>query len=157
MISIANTSVDSPSTGVYLSLKGVVYANNSFVTVTEIGEGDDSLKCITDHLRCCRNFRLGEWYFPNGSAVPIPQFATSFYRLRSDGYVYLNRLNSNITHPVGQFCCVLPDATNTYRTLCINLSKYANHEIHKTLHIKILPTACSLICFSTPSVCQDYQ
>ena len=121
-----DTSVDSPSTGVYLSLKGVVYANNGFVAVTEIGEGDDSLKCITDHLHCCRarDFRFGEWYFPNGSAVPIPHSATSFYRLRSDGYIYLNRLNSSITHPVGQFCCELPDATYTYQTLRINLSKY---------------------------------
>ena len=126
----------SPSTGVYLFLKGVVYANNSFVTVTGIGEGDDSLKCITDHLRCCRDVGLGEWYFPNGNMVPIPHSATSFYRLRSDGYVYLNRLN--ITHPVGQFCCVLPDATEIYQTLCVNLSKYAN-EMHKPLHIKFCP------------------
>ena len=133
-----NTSIDFPSTGVYLSLKGVVYANNSFVTVTEIGEGDDSLKCMTDHLHCCHDVRLGEWYFPNGSMVPIPYTATSFYRLRSGGYVYLNRLNSNITHPVGKFCCVLPDTTDIYQTLCVNLSKYAN-KMHKPLHIKFCP------------------
>ena len=108
----------------YLSLKGEVYANNSFVTVTEIGEGGNSMKCITDRMHCCRRYdRLGEWYFPNGSSVPIPYAATSFYRLRSDGYIYLNRLNSNITDPIGQFCCVLPDATNVYQTLCINLGK----------------------------------
>ena len=107
----------------YLSLKGVVYDNNSFVTITEIGEGGDSIKCISDRMCCCHSPRFGEWYFPNGSAVPIPFDATSFYSLQSDGFVDLNRLNSNITRPVGQFCCVLPDATDVYQTLCINLSK----------------------------------
>lgn len=36
-------------TGVHLSLKGAVYANNSLITVTEIGDGyesDNLVKCI---------------------------------------------------------------------------------------------------------------
>ena len=82
-------------------------------------------------MPCCRSspFRVGRWYFPDGSEVPIPDAGASFYRLRSDyGYVYLNRLNSDITHPVGQFCCVVSDATDVYQTLCINISKFYNFK-----------------------------
>ena len=115
--------------GVYLSLKGVVYANNSIITVTEIGSGsDNSVKYITDKTPCCASFpfRFGWWYFPDRSEVPQEGDATSFYRGRSNaGTVYLNRLNSDITHPVGEFCCVVPDATNVNQTLCINISKCA--------------------------------
>ena len=63
--------------GVYLSLKGVVYANNSVISITEIGETNpdtnlnEGLQCITDRVPCCRStFRAGEWYFPNGTMVP---------------------------------------------------------------------------------------
>ena len=105
----------------------MVYANNSLVTVTEIGEGDDSMKCITDRKPCCgtQPFRVGEWYFPNGSRVPIPGDGTSFYRLRSDdGYVYLNHRNFDIARPTGLFCCVVPDATDVSQTLCVNISTF---------------------------------
>ena len=103
-----------------------MYANNSLIIVTDIEEGGDSMKCLTDRRPCCRRPGIGEWYFPNGTAVPIPYAAaTSFYRLRSsEGYVYLNRLNSDITHPVGRFCCVVPDALDVIQTLCINISKF---------------------------------
>ena len=47
--------------GVYLSLKGSVYANNSVIIITEIGAESDpdtatneALQCITDRRPCCR-------------------------------------------------------------------------------------------------------
>ena len=113
--------------GVYLSLKGVVCANNSLVTMNEIGRKDDSIKCITDKKPCCTSpFRVGQWLFPDRNVVPIAAApATSFYRYRSDvGGIYLNRLNSDITDPTGQFCCMVPDATDEIQTLCINISKF---------------------------------
>lgn len=52
---------------------------------------------------------------------------TSFYRRRSDeGFVYLNRRASDITHPIGQFCCAVPDAVGVIQTLCIIISMLAN-------------------------------
>ena len=104
-----------------------MYPNNSLISVREIGHGlgeghesENSLKCITDWMPCCAGlpFRVGWWYFPDGSEVPPPSVARHFYRLRSDnGYVYLNR------HPlVGQFCCAVPaDATDDIQTFCINI------------------------------------
>ena len=82
------------------------------------------LQCVTDRKLCCDTTpnRFGEWYFPNGT---IPGYATSYYRLRGDdGTINLNRLTSDVTHPTGQFCCVVPDATDIYQTLCINISKF---------------------------------
>lgn len=74
-------------TGVYLSLKGTVLPNSTAVVSTDIGSREgrdyDALQCITDKKTCCRS-PYGEWLFPNGTFVPKPAGATTFYRLRSD-------------------------------------------------------------------------
>ena len=115
--------------GVYLSLKGVVYPNNSRILITEIGPTNTSppnsgVQCITDRMPCCgtKPNRAGEWFFPNGSVVPIQSIATTFHRTRGDdGTVNLNRLSSDVMVPTGRFCCVLPDATSTEVTVCANI------------------------------------
>lgn len=120
-----------PFIGVYLSLKGVVYANNSVIVITEIGESDHdtavngALQCVTDRRPCCFTgpYRVGEWFFPNRSIVSVRSFLSSFYRSRSDdGVINLNRVNANITSPVGQFCCQVPDSANVLQTLCAIIS-----------------------------------
>ena len=112
--------------GVYLSLKGEVYANNSVISITEIEQTDTSanngLQCITDRRPCCKINRAGEWFFPNGSVVPTQGVATTYYRNRGDdGTVNLNRVNSDVTMPTGEFCCVVTDATDAVQTLCVNI------------------------------------
>ena len=118
--------------GVYVSLKGVVYANNSVIPITEIGETDDTsntgLQCITDRSPCCQTQpnRFGVWYFPDGmTTVPGPiQNPTTFGRTRGDdGTVNLNRVNANIMMPTGLFCCVVPDATEVDQTVCANIGE----------------------------------
>ena len=103
--------------GIYLSLRGVVNANNSVIPITEIRETNTSmsppqnsnngLQCITDRMPCCRfGHRAGEWFFPNGTMVPEGSGPT-FYRNRGrdDGTVNLNRVNTNVMSPTGLFCC----------------------------------------------------
>ena len=128
--------------GIYLSLRGTVYdINNSAIQITEIGETDtdtmppppnsiNGLQCITDRMPCCGTYgsRAGEWYFPNGTHVPVlgtektGDKATSFYRNRGDdGTVNLNRLNANVIIPTGLFCCMVPDALNVTQSLCANI------------------------------------
>ena len=116
--------------GVFFSLKGVVYANNSSVIpITEIGETNDTsntgLQCITDRRPCCGSppHRFGVWYFPGGmTTVPTQGGATSFYRNRGDdGTVNLNRLNANVMMPTGLFCCVVPDVNDDMQTVCANI------------------------------------
>ena len=122
-------------TGVYLSLKGTVYANNSVINITEIGETDTSispppnsnngLQCIADRMPCCRfgGGQVGEWFFPDGTMVPGGS-GSAFYRNRGyndDGTVNLNRANTNVIMPTGLFCCEVPDATGIVQWACVNV------------------------------------
>jgi hypothetical protein len=115
-------------TGVYLSLKGTFYANNSAIPIAEIGQTttvpNTGLQCITDRMPCCRSQgRAGEWLFSNGTTVPGPnQSPTTFYRNREDdGTVNLNR--RNVFMPIGLFCCKVPDAQDVMQRLCATISE----------------------------------
>ena len=83
----------------------------------------------SDRVPCCRSaFRAGEWYFPNGTMVPVESptaSPTTFYRNRGrdDGTVNLNRVNTEVMSPTGLFCCVVPDATDVMQTVCANISE----------------------------------
>ena len=105
---------------------GTQYPNNSILNIEDVGEGDRALACQTDKRPCCRTppYRFGQWYYPNGSRVPIYGVGAPFYRNRSDeGIVRLNQRNQyrEADYSTGLFCCVLPDAINITHTLCIGL------------------------------------
>ena len=126
-------------TGVYLSLNGKIYANNSVISITEIGETDittipptlnsnNALQCITDKSPCCATqSRAGEWFFPNKTIVPIEGNAMmTFYRNRGDdGTINLNRFNASVLSPTGLFCCEVPDAERVNQTACVTIGKQA--------------------------------
>ena len=123
--------------GVYLSLKRVVYSNNSVIYITEIGETNpdtnlnNGLQCITDRMPCCRSLavRAGEWYMytPQRTIVPGPSLSVNFYRSRgyNDGTVNLNR-NSGAMMPTGLFCCEVPNAAGDNEILCVYIGKRLN-------------------------------
>ena len=114
------------SSGVYLVLRGVFIANNSNSNIRDIGDSPNGvLQCITDKIPCCsQNPRRGEWYLPNGALVQGTESSTVFYRNRGDsGEVSLNR-PTNVTSPTGQFCCEVPDVTDTNQTLCVNIGEF---------------------------------
>ena len=80
---------------------------------TDIGEGDAALQCTTDSTTCCSNIaserRAGDFYFPNGSMVPIMAVAfRGYYRNRASQLIRLNRQSNGVT--TGQFRCSVPDA-----------------------------------------------
>ena len=114
-------------TGVYLSLKGVVYANNSVIPITEIGETSNTrLQCITDKMPCCgKPNKFGEWLLPGGANVPIKASGKPFYRNRGNyGKINLNLRNvttDNVMIRTGLFCCVVPDANGDMQTVCANI------------------------------------
>ena len=127
-----NKSDNQTCSGVYLSLYGVVYANNSIIPITEIGSmtwsyyyttSNNGLQCITDRMPCCfYEGRAGEWFFPDGRRVPFGAGATTFFRNRGDdGTVNLNRLNTSIMSPTGLFCCEVPDASGATQKICANI------------------------------------
>ena len=120
----------------------MVYANNSAIQITEIGEtntamppppnSNNGLQCITDRMPCCaaQSNRFGEWYFPDEVTVPpIVGAPTTFYRNRGDdGTVNLNRLNTNIIRPTGLFCCEVSDASGRTQRVCANIGELISHE-----------------------------
>ena len=112
-------------TGVYLSLKEKVYANNSIVSITDIGTDQDAaFQCITDRMPCC-SYYYGEWYFPNESVVYHHNHNMIFYRATgNNGRVSLIRASPDVMSPTGQFCCVVPDAAGINKSACINVCKY---------------------------------
>ena len=112
----------------YFTLGDEPYRNGDNILITEIGEGDDgALLCVTDLIQCCRGVdtpsvggALGQWLYPNGSFVQVNDSGDDFYRDRGPSVVRLHRRN-NVMSPIGQFCCVVPDATSVNRTTCISI------------------------------------
>ena len=92
---------------------------------TDIGEDDAALQCTTDSITCCSNNvperRAGEFYFPDGSVVPIMGMAFSgYYRNRRSQLIQLNRQSNGVT--TGQFHCSIPDAHENTVDLFIYIS-----------------------------------
>ena len=113
--------------GVYLSLNGLVIANNSdiFQGFTIIGDRDDeALLCFTDlhqfgnHNESERH--IGRWYFPNGSAAGT---SGDIYMSRDHGVVRLHRRN-DVVMPTGVYHCQISDSTLIKHDLYVRLYSY---------------------------------
>ena len=111
--------------GVRFQLNGQSYGNDSEVLLTDIGDGDSALLCLTDNTQCCNVAGLGplgEWYFPDGTPVVNgTNQSRSIYRNRGPSVVRLNRRN-NATSPTGVYRCEVPDASGTIQNIYITLS-----------------------------------
>ena len=112
--------------GVFFSSRSSFINTNGNILNTDIGEGDcGALLCYTDLNECCHdsntsNGALGQWFYPNGSAVGIWNSGQDFYVDRGPSVVRLNR-RINATSTTGLFCCVVPDATSTKTRICITV------------------------------------
>ena len=104
-----------PDAGVWFSLNGKTYQNNSCVALEDIGEGDDALLCMTNLTVCCRSPSLGNWFFPNGTRVVRTR---DVYRTRGQSVVRLNRIRGGVA---GIYRCEIPDAINVTQTIYIRL------------------------------------
>ena len=101
---------------------GQIYANNSVLSLSSVGEGDSALICRTNNSECCDTppNRYGDFYYPSGTKVPINKFRHGFYRNRGYQEVYLNK-RSGITTPVGVFRCQIPDSNGSMQNIYITL------------------------------------
>jgi hypothetical protein len=106
--------------GVYIQLNGQVVEGNGSVNISDIGENDTAILCMTDKEGCCgiHPGRAGEWYYPNTSRIGTKGSDEDFYRDRGEGVVRLNRRN-NATMPTGLFCCEIPDMNDVMQRICI--------------------------------------
>ena len=85
----------------------------------QFGDDNNPLLCLTDLTTCCRrgdtNSRgaLGDWFFPNGTAVPNMiieevnnvDIIWKFYRNRGPGVVRMHRREDGVD---GIYHCVIP-------------------------------------------------
>ena len=115
-----------PCEGVRFSLNGTTYQNNSIVTLEDIGEGDNALRCITDLTACCQppytdsigQQALGNWWFPNGSRFPSSGVRWDFHRTRGQSAILLQRSRNG---EEGIYSCTIPDAMNITQTIYIGV------------------------------------
>ena len=112
--------------GVGFLLNGVLYGNNSIVTLDEIGEDSAALFCLTNKTDCCRMKDtaagvggIGEWFFPNGNQVNNNGSGDNIYTFRGPSFVRLQRRNNAQT--TGVFRCEVPDASGTNQQLYIGV------------------------------------
>ena len=134
------TAISSP--GVWLSLGGLLYSNNSAIELREIfespGDGGQSLMCVTSRRPCCRTppDRFGEWFYPNGSSVSINGSGNSFFRDRGDdGTVRLHRRGiASLSAAIGQYCCEIPNANDITHHLCMHFSKFRSQSHYCTFN-----------------------
>ena len=112
----------TPIRPVGLSLKfmlgGKTYLNNTIVLMSDIGEDNNALLCMTDKSDCCSN-PIGEFYYPNNSAVGYSQ-ENLLYRNRGPQVVRLNRRNNDLS-PTGVYRCQIPDSSGSMQSIYINI------------------------------------
>ena len=104
------------------------YGNNSALVLTDIGEGDNALICLSDSTQCCRgadnpcgdNTPLGNWYFPDGSVIRNSEIGGGIYMDRGASVVRLNRRN-NVQSPGGVYRCEVVDARGNTQTILVDL------------------------------------
>ena len=125
---------------VWFSLRGIVYQNNSLVTLEDIGEGDDALLCLTNQTACCRHpytgekkNALGNWFFPNGTRVPsevaneTSREEWDIYRTRCQMVVRMHRRRGGVE---GIYRCEIPDTFGFTQTIYIGVYSASTGEWH---------------------------
>ncbi len=91
--------------------------------MSDIGEADNALLCVTEYEDCCnaQTTVAGEFYYPDESPVKVRASGDSLYRNRGDQLIRLNRRNG-ATSPLGRYRCDIPDATGTTKSVFINIA-----------------------------------
>ena len=120
----------SPGGGVWFSLRGTTYQNNSLVTLENIGEDDNALLCMTEYSTCCKQPALGNWFFPNGTRVPSNGNQGDFHRSRGHMVVLLKRKRGGED---GVYCCEIPDAMDVIQTIYIGVYTASTGERYKNI------------------------
>ena len=113
----------------HFSLKTKTYQNNSLVSLEEIREGEDALRCTTDLTTCCKpphtETALGNWFYPNETRVPNSKDQWNFYRERKRMVVNLNRRRGG---EEGIYHCEIPDSVNVTQTIYIGVYNTSSGE-----------------------------
>ena len=129
---------------VQFSLNGMIYQNNSLVTLKDIGKNDNALLCMTNLSACCRaphGSTSGNWYFPNTTRVPSDMdhinrsLTWDIYRTRGHMVVYMHRKRGGVD---GIYYCRIPDLVNVTQTIYIGVYTAGTGEWQCTLYTAVL-------------------
>ena len=132
--------------GQQLMFNGILYANDTSLFITDLGDVDNNnVLCMTDLDGCCTGPGRGEWIYPDGflnvdgnSLVRNNARGDDIFRTRGE-VVRLERRNNPIG-PTGQYCCqVATMATpNTVSTMCVILSEFHGQKAYSAcpMHVR---------------------
>ena len=120
------TVVSLPSGTVTFWSRGTTYQNNSIINLENIGDGENSLLCLTNLTACCRlpytngteQQAIGNWFFPNGTRVPSAGNLWDIHRTRGNMRVPLQRRKGG---EEGIYSCLIHDARNVPQTIYIGV------------------------------------
>jgi hypothetical protein len=107
-------------------LNGTLTNNNSIVLLTDIGENNSALYCLTSNTLCCGGADSGLWKYPDGASVG-ENTALNIYFTRGPSSLGLHRRNSAMG-PTGVYNCTIPSHT-TLETLHLYIGLYDNDTI----------------------------
>ena len=123
---------------VFLSLRGVEIANNSYIYVDDIGglrgATTEGLLCHTDAYNHGGRLSHAAWYFPNGSVVwHYTQFSSRYgsvpahsFEINS-GYGLVRLFTRGNPSERGLFHCIIADANGFNKTLFVTIGKYIGY------------------------------
>ena len=134
--------------------------NNSVVDILSIGDaetGGNPLVCTTQFTPCCAELfsRAGNWYYPNGTKVPVMGTGYSFYRIRRNsgdgvlGGALLNR-RFGAMGPTGIYSCIMLDSNGVNQTLYIGL--YTSDMIQTITTEELITTRVAATAQTTTTV-----
>ena len=122
----------------FLSVRGIEIANNSYIYVNDIG-GLEGLLCHTDAYNHGGRLSHAAWYFPNGSVVRHYTWFLSHYGSVpahsfevNTGYGLVRLITRGSPSERGLFHCIIADANGFNRTLFVAIGKswcWAYHTI----------------------------
>ena len=113
----------------YISFNGTKLPNNSYVDFSLVSDFRYTyVVCHTDLVTCCSSSQgqdRGDWFFPNGSRLPIPTTdgSATVYERRTNMRVEIRRLKDSLQIS-GIYCCnIETNATknNSRESVCAGL------------------------------------
>ena len=91
----------------YVSFMGQTLADHSYVDISQVGTGSNSVQCHTDLSTCCsvaQGPHRGDWYFPNGDRLPLSNSGKNFVENRGAQRVDM-RCYNNANATTGIYRC----------------------------------------------------
>ena len=106
-----------------LTLNGVTIPDGETVCLDDVGQGSSALHCHTPYTDCCKSQVLGEFYYPNGIAVPRRSVGDELYRNRGDSFIRLNNRQTGAALMTGIYQCCLPNGCGKNECVSVDLGK----------------------------------